>query len=215
MANQDIAEDPLSFSFIDGTTFVPGEFGSDRGVPPWDINTPDDIFSQEFCVRYRGTSNLLNDRDCTIPLNSVCERTCAPTSLPTQTPSTSPTKNPLLLPTVNPTASNITQKPTISPTTKSTLFPTTSTPTEPPSNSPTLTPITPEPTIFSTFSSDSPTKNPVTCEQFTLIDCTFSLSPVTVSIIIMTTFLCLLLCFYKYQMKNVKRIEKDQLNLYN
>lgn len=38
-------DDPLSFTFIDGTRFIPGEFGSQRDVLPWQEGAPNDFLN--------------------------------------------------------------------------------------------------------------------------------------------------------------------------
>lgn len=99
--------DPLAFTFLDGTSFFAGGFGSTNGQSPWFIQRPINVGSFT-CVAYieAGSEGLFNT-NCLDSINSVCERSCVPTESPTQSPTDfatqAPTLSPILSPSLNPT----------------------------------------------------------------------------------------------------------------
>lgn len=126
--------DPLSFEFLDGSTFN-DDFGDTAGVFPWRGGEPSNFFNNNRCVQFAVSTvaSDFNDVPCSFAHSSFCERPCSvinPTTSPTEdTSSFSPTNslfesnNPSFSPTVspikgiNPTVSPIKSiNPTVSPT---------------------------------------------------------------------------------------------------
>lgn len=109
--------DPLTFQFVDGSSFNAG-FGDIAGVAPWRSGDPNNFNNQEKCGEFFITPEVadFNDLSCALPRPSLCERSCStPTVEPTLTPTKLPTKTPTLSPIISPTTSP-TLNPTFSPT---------------------------------------------------------------------------------------------------